>query len=207
MQININPEIIKALLTTAAKSDVRYYLQGVLLEVRQDHATLVATDGHLLLAVPLQSDAIEGERIVGDYIIPRTLLESVKPAKIGRTVLPLALEITASPGAQGQTVYTLTLKGATHGIDKPVDGRFPDWRRVMPETASGEPVQFDARLVSRFGDVYDALGGSKKFCAPVIHYNGTDAALVSNLGHGALGVIMPLREKTPAHPGVPAWAK
>ena len=207
MQLSIPAEIIKALLITAPKSDVRFYLNGVLLEVREERATLVATDGHMLLAVPLPSDAIEGERIVGDYILPRTLLDSVKPAKIGRTVLPLALEITASPGAQGQTIYTLTLKGATHGIDKPVDGRFPDWRRVIPETASGEVAQFDARLVARFGDVYDALGGSKKYCAPVIHYNGGDAALVSNLGHGALGVIMPLREKTPAHPGIPAWAK
>ena len=207
MQVSIPAEVIKALLITAPKSDVRFYLNGALLEVRQDHVTLVSTDGHMLLAVPLPADAIEGERIVGDYILPRTLLDSVKPAKIGRTVLPLALEITASPGAQGQTIYTLTLKGATQGIDKAIDGRFPDWRRVIPAKASGEPVQFDARLISRFGDVYDALGGSKKYCAPAIHYNGVDAALVSNLGHGALGVIMPLREKTPAHPGVPAWAK
>ena len=207
MQVSIPAEIIKALLITAPKSDVRFYLNGVLLEVRAEHATLVATDGHMLLAVPLPADAIEGERMVGDYIIPRTLLDSVKPAKIGRTVLPLALEISASPGAQGQTIYTLTLKGATHGIDRSVDGRFPDWRRAIPAKASGDPVQFDARLVARFGDVYDALGGSKKYCTPAIHYNGVDAALVSNLGHGALGVIMPLREKTPAHPGVPAWAK
>jgi DNA polymerase-3 subunit beta len=207
MQVSIPAEIIKALLITSPKTDVRFYLNGALLEVRQDHATMIATDGHMLLAVPLPADAIEGERIVGDYIIPRTLLESVKPAKIGRTVLPLVLEISAGVGVQGQSVFSLTLKGATHGIDKPVDGRFPDWRRVIPAKASGEPVQFDARHISRFGDVYDALGGSKKYCAPVIHYNGTDAALVSNLGHGAVGVIMPLREKTPAHPGVPAWAK
>ena len=207
MQVSIPAEVIKALLITAPKSDVRFYLNGALLEVRQDHVTLVSTDGHMLLAVPLPADAIEGERIVGDYILPRTLLESVKPAKIGRTVLPLQLDVSASVGAQGQTIYTLTLKGATQGIDKAIDGRFPDWRRVIPAKASGEPVQFDARLISRFGDVYDALGGSKKYCAPAIHYNGVDAALVSNLGHGALGVIMPLREKTPAHPGVPAWAK
>lgn len=207
MQVSIPAEIIKALLITSPKTDVRFYLNGALLEVRQDHATMIATDGYMLLAVPLPADAIEGERIVGDYIIPRTLLESVKPAKIGRTVLPLALEISAGVGVQGQSVFSLTLKGATHGIDKPVDGRFPDWRRVIPAKASGEPVQFDARLVARFGDVYDALGGSKKYCAPIIHYNGTDAALVSNLGHNALGVLMPLREKTPAHPGVPAWAK
>jgi DNA polymerase-3 subunit beta len=207
MQVSIPAGIIKALLITAPKTDVRFYLNGALLEIRERHATLIATDGHMLLAVPLPADAIEGERMVGDYIIPRSLLESVKPAKVGRTVLPLVLEVTAATGAQGQTVYTLTLKGATHGMCAPVDGRFPDWRRVMPEKASGESVQFDARLVARFGDIFDALGGSKKYCAPVIHYNGVNAALVSNLGHGALGVIMPLRDKTPAHPGVPAWAK
>ena len=207
MQININAEILKALLITAPKSDFRFYLNSVLLEIRAEHATLIACDGHMLLAVPLPADAIEGERMAGDYIIPRTLLESVKPAKVGRTVLPLVLEITASTGAQGQTIYALTLKGATHGMGAPVDGRFPDWRRVIPEKASGESAQFDARLVARFGDIYDALGGSKKACMPIIHYNGVGAALVSNLGHDALGVVMPLRERTPAHPGLPAWAK
>lgn len=208
MKISIEPGVIKALIIASAKNDIRYYLKGVLVEVRAEHATLVACDGHILLAVPLPADAIEGERIVGDYIIPRSLLESVKPCKIGRTVLPLALEISASVGAQGQSVFSLTLKGSIHVTDKPVDGRFPDWRRVIPETASGEIAQFDARLVSRFGDIYNALGGSEKYCAPVFLHNGVNGALVSNLGHGgALGVIMPLREKTPEHPGIPAWAK
>jgi len=207
MKISIHAEVIKALLITAPKSDFRYYLNGILLEVQADHAALIACDGTMLLAVPLPSDAIEGERIVGDYIIPRTLLESVKPAKVGRTVLPFELEVTASTGAQGQTIYALTLKGATHGMGAPVEGKFPDWRRVIPAEASGEVAQFDAHLVARFGDIYDALGGSKKFCAPVIHHNGNCAALVSNLGHSALGVIMPLRDKTPAHPGLPSWVK
>lgn len=208
MKISIEPGIIKALIIASAKNDVRYYLNGVLVEVCSEYVTLVSTDGHIMLAVPLPANAIEGDRIVGEYIVPRSLLESVKPCKIGRTVLPLVLEISADVGVKEQPVISLTLKGATQGIDKPVDGHFPDWRRVIPETASGEIAQFDARLVSRFGDIYNALGGPEKYCAPVIWHNGAAPALVSNLGHGgALGVIMPLREKPPEYSGVPAWVR
>lgn len=212
MKLTIEHDIIKALLLVAAKQDIRYYLKGVLVDVRAQDVTLVATNGHVLLAVPYV-DNIEGDRLIGQWIIPR---EAVKPCKAGRSSLPITIEIipgtqTPDPERPDATIKapdTIIVTGATTTTTKPIDGRYPDWRRVMPGSASGEVAQFDPALVATFGDVHALLSGSTKF-KPVVHHNGRDGALVSGLGRYALGVIMPYRlvdDDDMQHPGLPSWA-
>ena len=214
MKLTIDHAILKALLIVAPRQEIRYYLKGVLVDVRAQDVTLVSTNGTVLLAVPYVDDA-EGDRLVGQWIIPREALEAVKPCKVGRTTLPIAVEIlpgaqTPDPERPGVTIKatdTITIAGATTTTTKPVDGRYPDWRRAVPGAASLEVAQFDPVLVARFGDVHALLSGSVKQ-KPVIHHNGRGGALVSGLGRFALGVIMPLRVDTDdmRHPGLPSWA-
>lgn len=215
MKLTIAHDIIKALLLIAAKQDIRYYLKGVLVDVRAQDIILVSTDGSVLLAVPYMDD-VDGERIVGQWIIPREVLEAVKPMKAGRASLPISIEII--PGAEhpdpdrsGATIKapdSIIITGATTATTKPVEGRYPDWRFAMPGGASGEVAQFDPALVAKLGDVHALLGGSSTKYRPVIHHNGGSGALVSGLGRDALGVIMPLRVDTEdmRHPGLPSWA-
>ena len=214
MKLTIEHDVIKALLLVAPRQDIRSYLKGVLVDVRAQDVTLVSTNGTVLLAVP-HLDNVEGDRLIGQWIIPREALEAVKPCKVGRTTLPIAVEIlpgaqTPDPERPGVTIGapdTITIAGATTTTTKPIDGVYPDWRRVMPGSASLEVAQFDPALVARFGDVHALLSGSTKF-KPVIHHNGRGGALVSGLGRDALGVIMPLRVDTDdmRHPGLPSWA-
>lgn len=215
MKFTIDHSVIKALLKLAPKQDVRYYLNGVLIDVRQNDITLVATNGHAMLTVPLPADAVEGERTIGQYIVGRDVLEAVKPIKAGRTTLPIVIDIipgavTPDPDRPGVTLKapdTVAVTGATTDTAKLIDGRYPDWRRVMPAQASLEVAQFDPALVSLFGDVRELLAGASKE-KPVIHHNGQAGALVSGLGRDALGVLMPVRVDAAdmAHPGLPAWA-
>lgn len=214
MKLTIDHAVIKALLLVASKQDNRYYLKGVLVDVRAQDVTLVATNGTVLLSVPYV-DNIEGDRVVGQWIIPREALEAVKPCKVGRATLPITVEIipgaqTPDPERPGVTIKapdTITITGTTTMTTKPVDGLYLDWRRVMPGRASLEVAQFDPALVATFGDVYALFGGSEKF-KPVVHYNGRGSALVSGLGRDALGVIMPYRVDADdmRHPGLPSWA-
>ena len=214
MKLTIDHAILKALLIVAPKQDIRYYLKGVLVDVRAQDVTLVATNGHVLLSVPYL-DNIEGDRLIGQWIIPREALEAVKPCKAGRSSLPIAVEIlpgaqTPDPERPGVTIKapdTITITGATATITKPIDGRYPDWRRVMPGSASLEVAQFDLALVATVGDVHALLSGSTKI-KPVVHHNGRGGALVSGIGRDALGVIMPLRVDADdmQHPGLPSWA-
>lgn len=214
MKLTISHDVIKALLIVAPKQDIRYYLKGVLVDVRAQDITLVATDGNVMLSMP-HLDDVEGDRLIGQWIIPREALEAVKPCKAGRATLPISIEIIPGaerpdperPGVTIKATDTITIAGATTTTTKPVDSRYPDWRRAVPGSASGEVAQFDPALVARLGDVHALLGGSEKF-KPVIHHNGGSGALVSSLGRFALGVIMPYRvdAEDMRHPGLPSWA-
>jgi len=210
VKLTIKAETIKALLAVAAKSDVRYYLNAIAIDARATgDVTLVATDGHRLLAVPVDSDDIENfaDFMPGVWVVDRALLESVKPMKAGRTDFPLALTI-ASAGTGN--LPTVSLVGATTASGTAVDGRFPDWRRVMPASANGIAAQFSPEYVGSFGKVGELLGGKGKSIPCVIHHNGSDGALVTFPGSPAIGVIMPMRvsadTSTPPHPGLPSWA-
>lgn len=203
MKITITHDAIKALLLIAPKADIRYYLNGLCVDVRNGAATLVATDGHRLLAVPVTADNVEGASD-GQYIIPRDVLDAVKPVKVTRgDTLPLTIEIVET---------RITITGATTATSPTVDGTYPDWRRVTPTSANNEPAQFNSDYLGSFGKVAELLGAKTKTgVTAVIHHNGTGAALVTFPCSEAIGVIMPCRVDATGsavqHPGLPAWAK
>jgi DNA polymerase-3 subunit beta len=194
MKLTIDHSIIKALLICAAKQDIRYYLKGISVDARANgDVVLVATDGHRLLAYPVAVDNIEA-LAPGEYVIPREALEAVKPAKAGRITLPIHIDIVTAPDPErvGVTIKgktTITVTGATSAVTAPIDGKFPDWRRIVPASTSGELAQFNADHVSGFGDVCKLLGGKY---GPYINHNGGACAVVTNLP-GALGLVMPMR--------------
>ena len=182
MKLTISHDTIKALLLIAPKSDTRYYLNGVCVDVRQGTVTLVATDGHRLLAVPVTADNVESATD-GQYIIPRDVLDAVKPVKVPRSDnLPLTIEIEDA---------RITITGATTATSPTVDGRFPDWRRVTPTSANNEPAQYQPEYIASFGKIGELFGGKNVKC--VIHHNGDAFTLVTFPTSEALGVIMPLR--------------
>jgi DNA polymerase-3 subunit beta len=198
MKLTIEHDTLKALLLCAAKKDVRYYLNGILIDVRENDATLVATTGSIILAVPLDAESIE-DRTIGQFIIPRELIEAVKPMMVGRSSLPVTITI-GSDGA-------CSVQGATTASGKLVDGTYPYWRRVIPTTASGEAGQFDPDLWAIFADVRRLLSGAGK-SRPILHHNGTGSARVSNLGAEAIGVIAPMRyDQEDIALTTPAWAQ
>ncbi len=211
MKITIDHSIIKALLICAAKQDLRYYLKGVLVDARVSDVTLVTTDGHRMLAYPVVADAVEAPA-PGQYIIPREALEAVKPRKAGRHTLPITIEIVTAPdqpdperaGVMIKGKTSITVAGATSTVTAPIDDKYPDWRRVLPKTVSGEPTQYNPEYVGDFGRIAELLGGKFR---PYINHNGSSAAPVTNLGP-ALGVIMPLRldGDDVKFSTLPAWA-
>ncbi|MBA0227379.1 hypothetical protein D7U89_18095 [Stenotrophomonas maltophilia] len=68
--------LIAAALHVAPKNDVRFYLNGVLIESHADGAIIVATDGHRMLVVrtSLPWD-------IGKIIVPRNACELVAKMK------------------------------------------------------------------------------------------------------------------------------
>lgn len=218
MILTIQHSTIKALLTFAAVKDIRTYLNGICVDVRAAtdarlaDVTLVATDGVILLAHPVPLADVEGVIEPGQYIIPRDALESVVPMKAGRTALPITLTIrTPAPtvDADGRTIAArpeVEITGAATLRTTPIDGRYPDWRRVLPRTASGVPAPFDGRLIARIAKAYDHMNEKPKYFQLTIHHNGTGPALITGWRGDGLGVIMPMRDGTPFPETLPAWS-
>jgi len=104
-----------------AQQDIRYYLNGLLLIVAGRELRMVATDGHRLgfAANPL------------DHEVPRT--EVILPRK---TVMELARQLADSEDplevilAGNQIVFRF---GPIELVSKLIDGKFPDYERVIPQ--------------------------------------------------------------------------
>jgi len=108
-----------------AQQDVRYFLNGMLLEVTPQHTRSVATDGHRLAMCTLNHGSAVDERV--QAIVPRKgVLE------LGRLLADADGGVTLHVGSNHLRVtsgpFTLTTKL--------VDGKFPDYEKVIPkETA------------------------------------------------------------------------
>lgn len=107
-----------------AQQDIRYYLNGLLLAVEPDGIKLVATDGHRLSFAmsAAQSQGLTGSTPLETIIPRKTVVELAKLLGEGED------EITIEIGKnQIRFVFdSMTL------VSKVVDGKFPDYTRVIP---------------------------------------------------------------------------
>lgn len=103
-----------------AQQDIRYYLNGLLLSLNETGLVVVATDGHRLafasLSLPLNTPKTE-------LILPRkAILELSK--LLGDTEEPVTLRML-----DNQVSFSF---GRISFVTKVVDGKFPDYQKVIP---------------------------------------------------------------------------
>jgi DNA polymerase-3 subunit beta len=103
-----------------AQQDIRYYLNGLLMVVEGGLVTVVATDGHRLA---LASLATELEAPRQEVIIPRKAVVELTKL-LSESDEPLRVDVLAN-----QVKFSF---GTTHLVSKVVDGKFPDYKRVVP---------------------------------------------------------------------------
>jgi DNA polymerase-3 subunit beta len=103
-----------------AQQDIRYYLNGLLMVVEDRELKVVATDGHRLAFASLKLSA---ELPRQEVIVPRkTVLELAK--LLAETDDEVRIELSGT-----QAAFSF---GAVELISKLVDGKFPDYTRVIP---------------------------------------------------------------------------
>ncbi|ENM5770328.1 DNA polymerase III subunit beta [Vibrio mimicus] len=107
-----------------ANQDVRYYLNGMLFEIDGTTLRSVATDGHRMAVAQAQLGADFAQKQI---IVPRKgVLELVK--LLDAPEQPVVLQIGHSNLRAEVNHFVFT--------SKLVDGRFPDYRRVLPQHTS-----------------------------------------------------------------------
>lgn len=125
-QFSISQKAFRQLISktqySMAAQDVRYYLNGLLLLVEGKELRAVATDGHRLAYASVEIDTDLPRQ---EMILPRkTVLE------LNRLLLDNedALNITLTPNQVRFAFGSVVL------VSKLIDGKFPDYERVVPAT-------------------------------------------------------------------------
>ena len=124
---------LKAVIVTAGKNDVRYYLNTVLVEVQREKVTLVSTDGHRITFATLTlNTGIEDSQV--DLVLDRPDVERILKTVTVNKKLETEELVIKWEGATVQIVAGDTVMGMTQ-----VDGKFPDWRRVTHDGVNLNP--------------------------------------------------------------------
>jgi DNA polymerase-3 subunit beta len=203
MNITINTNIFAAVSLFRGIDDIRYYLNGLYLETGANGARLVATDGHQLTVAKL-----EGCYPESSIILPGNLVAVVKSKAKGPQQVMLEFNdghqlFEKKKNVDGVFVprdITLTF-GEITTTSKELDGKFPDYRRVVPNDVDGTTAQFDPRLINRIEKACSFLG-CKSFTG--IAYNGDKSGL-SVIDENFVVVTMPY--KTYPTNVSPAWVQ
>lgn len=180
-----------------ASKDIRYYLNGVCLELLGDSMVLIGTDGHRMAWATLNdenSGAQLKDRPNGpQYIIPadgvKMLLTMFKANSTGHMDFEFAGDTVTIAGASG----ILPLKV--------LEGNYPDWRRVCK---SGAPLVATETIGINGGYLADAAKAcsaldNTKYGGAVMRLHGPNDAIHVAPGSCPEGiteaacVVMPMR--------------
>lgn len=103
-----------------AQQDIRYYLNGLLLVLEGKHVRVVATDGHRLSYASGQQQQDQEKR---EVILPRKAVQELAKL-LADSEDPVTVELYASQVAFRFANVEL--------VTKVIDGKFPDYSRVIP---------------------------------------------------------------------------
>jgi DNA polymerase-3 subunit beta len=125
-RFSIPQRLLKSLLGLVqyamAQQDIRYYLNGLLMVIEDGQLKLIATDGHRLAYASREAGGKDLAK--QEVILPRkTIIELSKLLEDSDD--PVAIELSA---AQAKFSF-----GKVVLVSKLVDGKFPDYGRVIPQ--------------------------------------------------------------------------
>ncbi len=169
-------KLIDSTAFSMAQQDVRYYLNGMLLEVTVDRLRTVATDGHrLAMADANVATGIENKVQV---IVPR------------KGILELSRLLTEDGDAKAKLAlggnHVRVEYGNLSFTSKLIDGKFPDYARVLPQNS--DKAVFAQREELRSALSRAAILSNEK-------YHGIRLTLSS----GTLGIVANNPEQEEAH--------
>ncbi len=123
-QVQLTQKSLRELLSLAqfamAQQDIRYYLNGMLVVLEGDEMKVVATDGHRL---SYASGKVEQAQEKREVILPRKAVLELSRL-LGDNDEPVNIQIYAS-----QVRFRF---GNVDMVTKLIDGKFPDYTRVIP---------------------------------------------------------------------------
>ena len=192
---------VAAITETVAEDDIRWYLNGFLIEEHPAGGILlVSTNGHQLSAIHDERGTIErGDSFPGDTQIIVDLPKANRAPfrKVSNLDQLVTIELT-----EEQPVL-LSVSGTTVQGAK-LEGTFPDWRRVVPTVSdSGLVGHMDVSFFAKINKQASLLKRGPKNPVQLRQPDKNSSALVF-LGNSPefLGIVMPMRNDTDISQGL-----
>lgn len=149
------------------EQDVRYYLNGVLVTPWKDHALLVATNGHWLGVMESHDARTDQPRILD---LPRPFLNQLDKSQWRTTSQDDERDAEEDPTRYRSERGTLTVADESSRIViteereimvKPgrpfIEGKYPEWRKVIPDQSTLEPGLFTPFTPSYLARLHEAV--------------------------------------------------
>ena len=192
--IHISRNKLKAAAYFSAAKDIRYYLNGILIESTPMQTRVCATDGHALFC---SKDDAKGDNVdTFTGIVPNDTIKQILAWKAPyKSAADLPVVITTAADEQRAEWCGNT------AVFKLIDGKFPDYARVVPSTVSGEASHFNPELLIRCKKAAEAL--SKGFYA---FKQGGEGSAIAVFSTESFAVVMPMRGEKADVADV-AWAR
>jgi len=124
-----------------AQQDVRYFLNGLLLEIHDDRILSVATDGHRLAKTQVPVDSLGIDLV--QSIVPRKAVLEIGKFVDANSDESVSIKLNAS--------HIYIQSGNFLFISKLIDGRFPDYEKVIP-------ANLDKHIMINRENLIDILG-------------------------------------------------
>lgn len=179
---------LRASLITAAKQDIRYYLNSVLIEASSNYTRTVSTDGHRLSVIGnANKNSINQDELL-TIMVPYEIIKLIT-SKVEMVIFTM-----------DETTNNWSMKSHSLLVNfSPVEGKFPDWRRVVreanPDLKNAKPAQFNPEYLVDFSKQAKILGCNKDNLTPFIDtITETDYGRVTFQGlNNYVGIVMPTR--------------
>jgi len=111
-----------------ANQDVRYYLNGLLLDFNESSLTTVATDGHRLAISTLSSEFVKSkskEKL--SMIVPRKGILELSRLLDASSQIPISIQVSEN--------HIRIIKDNIRFTSKLIDGKYPDYQAAIPSNS------------------------------------------------------------------------
>lgn len=197
--IEIRQKDLRAVALAMAVKDIRYYLQGVLIEANGAVTRIVATDGHRLHMVQIENAGAVSDPVA--FIMPSDMVKHCLKVKAPRGDSNPLICLDYDPSGKIEA----KLPDGSSILASATDGTFPDYGRIVRDAClpmEGEPVAqvFNQSYVSDASDALSIYLEHKGKTPPAIGLRPRGPSVAVLACHEFLALIMPMRGELSSGP-------
>ena len=184
--IYISHNKLKAAAYFSPVKDTRYVLNGILIESTPVQTRVVATDGLALFCVKDDAKGNNVDNFVG--VVPVDTVKQIlswKAQSKGAASLSVVITTRDDPAEEHRAEWAGNV-----AIFKLIDGKFPDYRRVVPTDVSGAASNFNPELLMKCKKAAEALGRKEGLYD---FKQGGNSPAIAVFSSEAFAVVMPMR--------------